>query len=48
MHKKCNYAREIHTFHFFCLPGSYNLEKVWNVSSHLKKSLNSVKVFEKY
>lgn len=38
MHKKCNYAQEIHTFQFFCLPGSYNLEKVWNVGSHLEKS----------
>ena len=28
--------------------GSYNLEKVLNFSSRLEKSLNSVKVLEKY
>ena len=48
MHKKCNYAQEIHTFQFLCLRGSCNLEKILNVSSHLEKSLNLVKVLEKY
>ena len=28
--------------------GSYNLEKVLNFNSHLEKSLNLVKVLEKY
>ena len=32
----------------YAFHGSYNLEKVFNFSGYLEKSLNSVKVHEKY